>query len=92
VASEVSRQLAFGRPVQRPLELPTAEFMRQFGATLRHFSDRADVSFARPDLVQCDVESCHFVIDGRSLFADSSHLAAAELGRFRQIFERALAR
>jgi hypothetical protein len=92
VASELSRELAFGRPVQRPLELPTAEFMRQFGETLRHFSDRRDVSLARPDLVQCDAESCRFVIDGRSLFADSSHLAAAELGRFRPLFEHALAR
>jgi len=40
--------------------------------------------------VQCPDERCYFVLDGRSLFADSNHVASAELPRFRAMFEAAL--
>ena len=92
VASEVSRQLAYGRKVQRALGEPRAKFMFEFGTALGHFTNRSDVAFARPDLIQCDDQTCWFVIDGRALFSDENHLARGELGRFRGIFTQAFDR
>jgi peptidoglycan/LPS O-acetylase OafA/YrhL len=90
VASTLSRQLAFGHQLNRPTFLPTSDFLRRFGSTLRHFNARDDIRFARPDRVQCPAERCNYVIDGRSLFSDSNHIASAELQRFRTMFESAL--
>jgi hypothetical protein len=90
VASIMSRQLAFGHVADRPLFRPAAEFEHVFGAAINHFEGRRDIGFARPDLVQCRDERCGFMVDGRSLFADSNHLAAPELPRFRDSFETAL--
>jgi peptidoglycan/LPS O-acetylase OafA/YrhL len=90
VASDAARQLAFGWPIDRPLALPRAEFERQYSAAFSHFTGRRDVAFARPDRILCDAESCKFVIDGRALFSDSNHLAAAETGRLREIFTETL--
>jgi peptidoglycan/LPS O-acetylase OafA/YrhL len=92
LASIVSRQLAYGRPVDRPLTVPRSDFDREYAAVLRHFSGRDDVAFARPDLIQCNSQDCRFFIDGRALFSDVNHLAAAEVGRFRNIFQEALER
>jgi peptidoglycan/LPS O-acetylase OafA/YrhL len=91
VASTVSRQLAFGHPIDRPLSLPAAEFERRFGPSLRHFEELHDITFARPDRALCDLGRCYYVRDGHSLFADSDHVAAAELPRFRAMFAAALA-
>jgi len=90
VASEISRKRAFGWPESRPLGLPTNQFLERFGGVHAHFEARQDMKFIRPDRVQCDLESCRFFIDGRSLFADSNHLAAAELWRFRDMFAAAI--
>ena len=57
-----------------------------------YFAGRTDVTFARPDLVQCDDATCPYVVDGRSLFADANHMTAAAVARFRNIFEEALGR
>ena len=92
LASEVSRQLAYGREVKRPLGQPREQFMGAFGAAIEHFSNRTDVSFARPDLVQCDEKTCWYVIDGRSLFSDENHLAQGELKVFRGVFSAAFDR
>jgi peptidoglycan/LPS O-acetylase OafA/YrhL len=92
LASIVSRQLAYGRPVDRPLSVPRSDFAREYAAIFSHFSGRADVAFARPDLIQCDARECRFFIDGHALFSDVNHLAAAEVGRFRTIFQEALER
>jgi peptidoglycan/LPS O-acetylase OafA/YrhL len=91
VASTISRQMAFGRPIDRPLDVPEADFLHRYGAAIRHFEQRGDVRLARPDQVQCAGGRCAFLIDGRPLFADNGHIALAELGRFRAIFEAALA-
>jgi hypothetical protein len=90
IASTTSRQLAFGQPVDRPGYLPAADFARRFESTIRHFAARGDIGFARPDRVQCDAERCWYLRDGRSLFADHSHIAIAELPRFRALFAAAL--
>jgi hypothetical protein len=92
LASEVSRQLAYGREVKRPLGMPREQFMDGFGEVIAHFSIRTDVSFARPDLVQCDPKTCWYVIDGRALFSDENHLAQGELERFRADFAAAFDR
>jgi peptidoglycan/LPS O-acetylase OafA/YrhL len=89
VASVVSRQLAFGRIPDRPLFKPASDFAQRFGPVIRHFEARGDIDFARPDLVQCSNEHCNYLLDGRSLFADETHLAAGELWRFRAVFEAA---
>lgn len=92
VASEVSRLLAYGRPVDRPLAMPRTDFMREYGPVFERFADRADVTLARPDLLQCDDAACPYVVDGHPLFADANHLTVAAAARFRRIFEEALDR
>jgi hypothetical protein len=90
LASILSRQLAFGHVPDRPVFLPAADFERRLGSAIQHFESRRDIGFARPDKVQCPDERCYFVLDGRSLFSDSNHLASAELPRFRAMFEAVL--
>ena len=90
VASTVSRQLAFGHTIDRPTFMPASDFTRRFGPTMLHFEQRGDVSFAHVDQVQCHNERCDYILDGRSLFSDSNHIAAAELPRFRPFFEAVL--
>ena len=53
VASTLSRQMAFGRPIDRALYLPETEFLRRYGPAIRHFEARGDMRLARPDQVQC---------------------------------------
>lgn len=89
--SELSRSLAFGRPLEKPTYLPAEEFQRQYGAALQHFETRDNIGFARPDKALCDTSRCNYVLEGRSMFADASHIAQAELFRFRSIFAEALA-
>ncbi len=90
LASEQSRRVAFGWPSSRALDMPQAEFEARHGAALAHVSRRSDVRLVRPDSVLCDGSRCDFVADGRSLFADSNHLAAAETLRFLPLFRAAL--
>jgi peptidoglycan/LPS O-acetylase OafA/YrhL len=90
VASTISRQMVFGRPIDRATYLPESEFLRRHGAAIRHFEERRDIRLVRPDRVQCVAARCEYLVDGRPLFADNGHLAQAELGRFRAIFEAAL--
>lgn len=90
VASVVSRQLAFGRPFDRPHNVPVAEFEARFRVAIRHFEFRKDISFVRPDRVQCRADRCEYFLDGRSLFADSNHLAMQALGHFRPLLEAAM--
>lgn len=86
IASTISRQIAFGQPAERPIFLPASDFTQRFGSAIRHFEARDDIGFARPDRVQCRAERCDYLIDGRSLFADGSHIAAAELQRYHSLF------
>jgi hypothetical protein len=86
----ISRQLAYGRAMDRPLEVSRQDFAAEFGATIDHFSGRSDVRLARPDRIQCASGPCGFFLDGRPLFADDTHLAAVEVGRFHDIFQQAL--
>ncbi|MER9880658.1 acyltransferase family protein [Mesorhizobium sp. M0118] len=90
--SEMSRSLAFGRPLEKPTNMPTEEFQRQYGPAIEHFEARPDIFFTRPDKVLCDASRCNYILDGRSMFADVSHISQAELFRFRSIFTEALAR
>ncbi|TIP08670.1 acyltransferase family protein [Mesorhizobium sp.] len=89
--SELSRSLAFGRPLEKPTYLPVEDFQRQYGAAIQHFEVRDDIGFARPDKVLCDKSRCNYILDGRSMFADPSHIAQAELFRFESVFTEALA-
>ena len=90
VASDLSRSLVFGRTLNRPLYQTTDEFMSIYGASIKHFSERRDITFVRPDLVQCRNGRCNYVVGDHCLFADKTHFASAEVYRFRDEFERAL--
>jgi hypothetical protein len=90
IASTLSRQLAYGRTVDRATYSPAADFMQRFEPAIRHFEARTDVRFVRPDQVQCHAGRCDYLIEGRSLFSDESHIAVGELPRFRALFEAAL--
>lgn len=90
--SRLSRSLAFGRELDRPLFEPEAAFLERHGQALASFEGRAGIEFVRPDRIQCAAGRCEYVMDGRSLFADSNHLAATELSRFRAGLDAGLAR
>ena len=90
VASELSRLRAFGHPVDRPLEVSTAEFLEIYSPAIKHFEGRQDVAFARPDAVQCQQGTCAFLMDGESLFSDDNHLSEKAVQRFKGIFSAAL--
>ena len=92
VASYLSRQRAFARPVMYPEKTPSTVFERQYESAVAHFEARLADRLVRPDKALCDATSCYFVRDGKSLFADGNHLALAELPRFRSFFEPALRR
>jgi peptidoglycan/LPS O-acetylase OafA/YrhL len=90
MASILSRELAFGRKIERPPFEPLAAFTHLYGGIIAHFSARHDITFVRPDEIECAQTRCEFVIGGRSLFSDSGHVAPAELWRFRPVFEASL--
>jgi hypothetical protein len=90
VASITSRDLAFGRTVARPLFESQSEFLRQHRAAIAHFEGRRDIEFVRPDTAMCANGRCNYILDGRALFADDNHLAAAELVRFQPAIEAAI--
>ncbi len=92
VASIVSRDLAFGRPVDRPLYESQQQFLEQYSSAIAHFEGRHDIGFVRPDATLCFAGRCNYLLDGQSMFADDNHLAAAELTRFRPAFDVALRR
>jgi hypothetical protein len=92
VASIASRDLAFGRPVERPLFESQQQFLRQYSGAIAHFEARHDIAFVRPDGALCTQGRCDYIMDGRALYADDNHLAAAELIRFRPEFDLALRR
>jgi peptidoglycan/LPS O-acetylase OafA/YrhL len=90
IASVISRQVAFDHKFDGPTFLSEADFLARYGAAIRHFEARRDIHFARPDQVQCADGRCEYLIDGRSLFADSNHVTITELHRFQSLFEAAL--
>jgi peptidoglycan/LPS O-acetylase OafA/YrhL len=86
IASTLSRERAFGWPLSHVDHVARQQFEISYAAEIAHFSASLDEKFLRPDRIQCDTEICHFIIDGHSLFADSNHLARAELPRFKAAF------
>ncbi|MFK8016551.1 MAG: acyltransferase family protein [Gammaproteobacteria bacterium] len=90
LASVMSRELAYSREATRPLSVPLETFTARHGGAIAHFEQRPDVALVRADTVQCGAKSCDFLVDGRSLFADSNHIADAELVRYRPLIDRAL--
>ncbi len=91
VPSVRARELAFGRPSSHADSIPREAFSGRFGSALQHFADRRDVTLVRPDRLQCPDERCYYVLEGRSLFADSNHLSSEALPRFSGAFAVALA-
>ncbi|MFG1240372.1 acyltransferase family protein [Xanthobacter autotrophicus DSM 597] len=83
VASVVSRSLAFGRPLEHPDHISVADFRNRYAGVFEHFGGDPSLTLVRPDKIQCDDAHCHYVRDGRSLFADSNHIAQAELPLFK---------
>ena len=90
VASVLSRDIRFHRTPEQPLEVPAGAFEAQYAAVITHFAHRPDIGFALPHREICDRVACHYVIGGRSIFADDNHLALAEIWRFRPEFEATL--
>ena len=82
IASTMSRELAFGRPLDRPTYLPKVQFDRRYGAVIGHFEARHDMRFARPDRVQCTAARCAYLVDGRPLFAETATSQPVNLADF----------
>jgi peptidoglycan/LPS O-acetylase OafA/YrhL len=90
VASDASRALRFGRPLNRALSVDRAAFESEHGAALRHFDGRDGVAFVAPHRALCGPRICQFIVDGHALYADDNHLAVAELWRVEPSFGVAL--
>jgi SGNH domain (fused to AT3 domains) len=86
IASILSRELAFGWPQSIPNYVSAKKFSELHGAQITHFDALLGANFLRPDKVLCDEAVCRFVIDGHSVFADSSHISKAALTRFKDGF------
>jgi peptidoglycan/LPS O-acetylase OafA/YrhL len=91
IASQASRQLAFGHTLTSPLFITQSQFNDNFGSMIDHFSNRSDIGFLRPDKVQCEEGKCYYIKGQQSLFADSNHLALAALELFKTEFGTAYA-
>jgi len=91
LASELSRQLAYGRPNTKALSMPVEEFNASYKRAIDEFSAKQSLHFIPVHTVQCDANECHYLLDGHSLFADSNHLVKEELSNFKPIFKNALA-
>ena len=89
IASTLSRELAFGWTPSVPVGESANAFLAKHSLAISRFKDHKDVVFVRPYDVQCDLETCHYLLEGRSLYADGNHIAAAELPRFEGLFEQA---
>jgi hypothetical protein len=89
-ASVVGREMAYGRKVTEPLFRPEDTYVAEYGEILAHFSARPDITFIRPDRVQCVQGRCDFFRDNVPLFADSNHLAQSSLYLFRPVFGPAI--
>ena len=74
--SVVGRARAFGREVDSPLAIPFADFQDEFGAYLAAYRGRAGVTLLEPHRAQCDASQCNFMANGKSLFADKTHVSA----------------
>lgn len=90
LAAETSKRIAFGHELTGEMDTPAQAFYDRFGSWIRHFEDRRDLVFVRPDTIQCGPEKCRYVIDDRPIFADSNHIAQAELPRFEPMFRAGL--
>lgn len=91
VASIISRELAFGWPIQQQTALPVEEFEDMFGAAISHFQNEHDITFVPVSKALCNAKSCGYVLDGRSVYADGNHVAENELWRFSPLFKAAYA-
>jgi hypothetical protein len=92
VTSQISRNLAFGRPIEEEyLWTSQAEFEAQHSKLIAALSQLSGVELLRPHTVQCRDGRCYFVDGDEALFSDGSgHLASTALGRFVPIFIRGL--
>ncbi|MEY8096907.1 acyltransferase family protein [Falsihalocynthiibacter sp. S25ZX9] len=92
IASITGRELAYGRILSLPPSLPKHAFLEQYDPVFAHFSNRDDLLFVRPDSVLCDDAACYYIRDEVSYFADSNHLAEAEVYRFEPLFSETFTR
>ncbi|MEM6382815.1 MAG: acyltransferase family protein [Pseudomonadota bacterium] len=90
LASQYSRALAFGHTFSRPLAVPYADFEQRHADAVASLKERLGVRFVEPHSALCDDTECNWIIDGRSIFSDSNHIAMGELHRFRPFFAEAL--
>jgi peptidoglycan/LPS O-acetylase OafA/YrhL len=89
IASIEARHLAFAEPVG-PLSTSQREFDRRYGISIARYAARSDITFVRPDLVQCANGSCTFVASGDMLFSDGIHLSSPGVALFEPILRNAL--
>jgi len=82
VASIISRDLAFGWPIRHQTALPFGQCEDMFGAAISHFQNECDITFVPVSKALCNANSCGYVLNGRSVYADDNHISASELWRF----------
>ena len=90
LASILSRELTFGLKRDRSLAIDQKTFIFDHGEAISYFGTRLNSAFVPAHEVQCDGSKCAYLLEGRSLFADSNHIAEAELGRWKALFGAAL--
>lgn len=90
MASELSRAVAFGREARASAERDLADFLEDHLRVTDPLRARLGPRLVDVHPVLCTQGICRLVQDGQAIFADSNHLAAAELWRFRPALEAAL--
>jgi len=89
VASILSRDLRFGRKLDKPLGESAAAFAARFHDIVAHLQARRDMTLVLPNRLLCDAQTCHYILDGHAMYADNNHLAEGEVRRFVPLFAAA---
>ncbi len=85
--SVVSRANAFGRDSPYPIERAESDFLTEFAPYLDHFRARGDIKLLEPHRAQCQDGVCRYMADGKSLFADKTHISRDGLEVFAPVFD-----
>lgn len=90
LASIMSRKVAFGWTATADASITRADFDREFGPVIVLLEKRLGDGWVQAHRAICTSDLCHYIHTGRSMFADSNHIAVAELERFAPLFQAPL--
>jgi len=76
ISSVLARKLYFNRNIDVKTFHPKAEYEKKYKHIIDYFISKKDINIILPHKIQCsDKLICNFIINGNSIFSDSSHLS-----------------